>query len=85
MGPSTLKLLPLFISFLRSAVLANSNIPNSSDLTIKTRRNDSFDSTVETLYFKGSKQSPGIFPRHTVQNEICHYQPVRPAEEDRPE
>ena len=56
MGPSTLKLLPLFISLLGSAVLANSNIPNSSDLTIKTRRNDSFDSTVETLYFKGSKR-----------------------------
>ena len=56
MGPSTLKLLPLFISLLGSAVLANSNIPNSSDLTIKTRRNDSFDSTLETLYFKGSNQ-----------------------------
>ena len=56
MGPSTLKLLPLFISLLGSAVLANSNIPNSSDLTIKTRRNDSFDSTVETSYFKGSKR-----------------------------
>ena len=56
MGPSTLKLLPLFIFFLASAALANPNIPNFSDLTIKTRRNDSVDSAVETLYLKGSKQ-----------------------------
>ena len=56
MGPSTLKLLPLFIFFLASAALANPNIPNFSDLTIKTRRNDSVDSATETLYLKGSKQ-----------------------------
>ena len=58
MGPSTLKLLPLLISltFLTSAALSNPGAPAFSDLKIKTRRNDSFDSTVETLYFKGSKR-----------------------------
>lgn len=56
MGPSTLKLLPHFIFLLASAALANPNIPNFSDLKIKTRRNDSVNSVVETLYFKGSKQ-----------------------------
>ncbi|MGC2185225.1 MAG: hypothetical protein WA637_18255 [Terriglobales bacterium] len=56
MGPSTLKLLPLFTFLLASAALANPNIPNFSDLTIKMRRNDSVDSAVETLYLKGSKR-----------------------------
>ena len=56
MGPSTLKLSLLFIFLLGSAALANPNIPNSPILKIKTRRNGPFDSTVETLYFKGSKR-----------------------------
>jgi hypothetical protein len=55
LGPSTLKLLPLLI-FLTSAALSNPGTPAFSDLKIKTRRNDSFDSTVETLYFRGSKR-----------------------------
>ena len=55
MGPSTLKLLPLFI-FLTSPALANPAPPAFSDLKIKTRRTDSFESAVETLYFKGSKR-----------------------------
>ena len=60
MGPSTTKLLPLFIC-LASATLANPNIPNFPDLKIKTRRNDSINSTVETLYLKGAKQRREYF------------------------
>ena len=60
MGPSTTKLLPLLIC-LASATLASPNIPNFSDLKIKTRRNDSINSTVETLYLRGSKQRREYF------------------------
>ena len=60
MGPSTTKLLPLLIC-LASATLANLNIPNFSDLKIKTRRHDSINSEVETLYLKGSKQRREYF------------------------
>ena len=66
MGPSTTKLLPLFIC-LASATLANPNIPNFPDLKIKTRRNDSINSTVETLYLKGAKQRGSIW-RQTLSD-----------------
>ena len=61
MGPSTTKLLPLLICCLASATLANPKLPNFPDLKIRTRRNDSTISTVETLYLKGSKQRREYF------------------------
>jgi hypothetical protein len=75
MGPSTTKLLPLFIC-LASATLANPNIPNFPDLKIKTRRNDPINSTVETLYLKGAKQRreyfrEGPFPTKFVSISRC--------------
>ncbi len=55
MGPSTLKLLAL-LTFLMSATLASLIVPNFSDLTIRTRRNDTANSRDETLYLKGARQ-----------------------------
>jgi hypothetical protein len=56
MGPSTLKLLAPVILLLASTTPASLVVPHFSDLKIRTRRNDPFNSDVETLYLKGSMQ-----------------------------
>jgi hypothetical protein len=55
MGPSTLKLLAPVI-LLASTTPASLVVPHFSDLKIRTRRNDPFNSDVETLYLKGVMQ-----------------------------
>jgi hypothetical protein len=55
MRPSTLKLLAPVI-LLASITPASLVVPHFSDLKIRTRRNDPFNSDVETLYLKGSMQ-----------------------------
>lgn len=54
MGPSTFKLLAVFL-FL-SAPLMNLVVPNFPDLKITMRRNDSANDDVESLYLKGPSQ-----------------------------
>jgi len=60
MGPSTLRLLPLLLC-LTSATAANPSIPAYPDLKIKTGRNDSMSSAVETLYLRGARQRREYF------------------------
>jgi len=48
--------LPALLILLASATLPARVVPNFSDLTIKTRRVDHLNSSVETLYLKGARQ-----------------------------